>query len=200
MVPDVAPGEDARHAALLDLQILDRVPAARALGHQCLVPDEDADADRGGHREQRRRHLPETHSAGAQRDELVVSGEKAEAHERPGEHGKRCHLGHHEGQFEEEVADHRAGRRFVAEKAVEPIEEVDDDVDRHERDEREGEDAQELPGHVSGDDRCEEAPASAHGQASAPRRATSFCRSAANPICMRSNAAADRSRAAWAKR
>src|SRR5207253_109178 len=84
------------------------------------------------------------------------------------------------------------GRGLVAEEAVEPIEEVDDDIDRHEGEQREREDAQELPRHVPRDDGREEPPARAHGQAAAPRRATTFCRSAARPTCTRSSRSAVR--------
>src|SRR5438552_4076228 len=74
--PHLAPREDAGRATPLDLEVLDLVPAMRAVRHHGLVPREGGDADQGGEAEERRHDLPHADAAGAQRDELVLARQK----------------------------------------------------------------------------------------------------------------------------
>src|SRR4029077_9404112 len=91
------------------------------------------------------------------------------------------------------------GWRVVAEKTVEPVEEVGRKVDRDERGEREPEGAEELPRQVAAHHREEEA-SCAGQEASAPSRANSRPRSIARWSWRRSRCSSVRSRPACTKR
>jgi hypothetical protein len=73
VIPDLAFAQDAAQLALADLEVVDELKLPRAIWNDGLVPHQGGAADERGSGHDGQAGLPETHPAGAKRDDFVVA-------------------------------------------------------------------------------------------------------------------------------